>query len=55
LFKIIVVIGFVIFLACVLLFYALNGLFKPIGKAIKHEANRLKDEANEEDHINEQK
>jgi hypothetical protein len=55
LFKIIVAIGFIILVAVVLLFYALNGLFKPIGKAIKHEANRLKNEANEEEYINEQK
>jgi hypothetical protein len=55
LFKIIVAIGFIIFIAGMLLFYALNGLFKPIGKAIEHETNRLKNEANEEEYINEQK
>lgn len=32
-----------------LLFYALNGLFKPIGKAVKNEAERLINEANEGD------
>lgn len=47
--RVYLAVAFMVIVGAVLLFYALNGLFNPVGKVVKREAERIAKEANKGD------